>query len=184
MNILDILELVVQKEGSDIHLITGSPPMLRVTGKLETVPGVPALNHEQATVLIEPLMTKEQKDYLKVNKEIDFAYQYKNKGRFRINVYHQKGEISASLRLIPAKIKTIADLQLPEIFHKFTQYKQGLVLITGPTGEGKSTTLASMIEEINETRGEHILTIEDPIEFVYTPKKKHYFSKRIEQRYS
>jgi len=165
------MDLIISKSGSDIHLITNSPPMLRVHGELETVEGIPALNDEQARMLIDPLMTKEQKDYVKVNKEIDFGFQYKDKGRFRINVYHQQGDMCAALRLIPAEIKTIEDLQLPDIFHKFTKYKQGLVLITGPTGEGKSTTLAAMIEEVNATRGEHILTVEDPVEFVYTPKK-------------
>jgi twitching motility protein PilT len=171
MNIFDIMELIIQKNGSDIHLITKSPPMLRVHGELESVEGLTALTAEQAQMLIDPLMTKEQKDYVKVNKEIDFGYQYQDKGRFRINVYHQQGEIAAALRLIPAEIKTISDLMLPEIFHSFTKYKQGLILITGPTGEGKSTTLAALIEEINMTRGEHILTIEDPVEFIYQPKR-------------
>ena len=165
------MELIISKNGSDIHLITKSPPMIRVHGNLEPVEGIPALNAEQAKMLIDPLMTKEQKDYVKVNKEIDFGFQYKDKGRFRVNVYHQQGDMGAALRLIPAEIKTIEDLQLPDIFHKFTKYKQGLVLITGPTGEGKSTTLAAMIEEVNSTRGEHILTIEDPVEFIYQPKQ-------------
>jgi twitching motility protein PilT len=165
------MELVISKAGSDIHLITKSPPMIRVHGELSPVEGIPVLNAEQAKMLIDPLMTKEQKDYVKVNKEIDFGFQYKDKGRFRINVYHQQGDMAAALRLIPADIKTIEDLLLPDIFHKFTKYKQGLVLVTGPTGEGKSTTLAAMIEEINNTRGEHVLTIEDPVEFVYTPKR-------------
>jgi twitching motility protein PilT len=165
------MELVIQKTGSDIHLITNSPPMLRVNGKLEPVEGITSLNKEQAQMLIDPLLTKEQKDYVKVNKEIDFGFQYKDKGRFRVNVYHQQGAIAAALRLIPTDIKTIEDLLLPDIFHKFTKYKQGLVLITGPTGEGKSTTLAALIEEINSTRGEHILTIEDPVEFIYKPKQ-------------
>jgi len=165
------MESIIQKEGSDIHLITNSPPMLRINGELEAVEGISSLNKEQAQMLIDPLLTKEQKDYIKVNKELDFGFQFKDKGRFRVNVYHQQGEIAAALRLIPTNIKTIGDLSLPDIFHKFTKFKQGLVLITGPTGEGKSTTLAAMIEEINSTRGEHILTIEDPVEFIYKPKK-------------
>lgn len=171
MNIFDIMEQIIQQNGSDIHIITNTPPHLRVNGKLEPIDGVSAINQEQAQMLIDPLMTKEQKDYVKVNKEIDFGYQYKDKGRFRVNVYHQQGEIAAALRLIPNDIKTIEDLLLPDIFHKFTKYKQGLVLITGPTGEGKSTTLAALIEEINSTRAEHILTIEDPVEFIYKPKQ-------------
>ena len=171
MNIFDIMEMVISKAGSDIHLIIKSPPMLRVNGQLEPVEGIAALTPDQAQMLIDPLMTKEQKDYVKVNKEIDFGYQYKDKGRFRVNIYHQQGHISAALHLIPTDIKTIEDLQLPDIFHRFTKYKQGLVLVTGPTGEGKSTSLAAMIEEINSSRSEHILTIEDPVEFIYKPKR-------------
>lgn len=165
------MDMVVNSNGSDIHIIVGSPPMLRVDGELTPMEGVPLLNAEQAKVLIDPLMTGEQKDYVSVNKEIDFGYQFKDKGRFRVNVYHQQGELAAALRLIPANIRTIEDLQLPEVFHRFTKFNQGLILITGPTGEGKSTTLAALIEEINSTRSEHILTIEDPVEFVYQPKK-------------
>jgi twitching motility protein PilT len=171
MNIHDILNLLIDQTGSDIHLITGMQPTLRVDGELKPIDGSPVLNQEMAEALILPLMSPEQRDYVKVNQEIDFGYQFQDKGRFRINVYHQKGNLAAAMRLIPAKIKTVDDLQLPPIFHDFTQYRQGLVLVTGPTGEGKSTTLAAMIEEINSTRAEHILTIEDPIEFVYQPKK-------------
>jgi twitching motility protein PilT len=171
MNIHDIMDMVVQQEGSDIHLITGVPPMLRIHGELTPVPQAPALTPEQAEALILPLMDGSQKDYVKVNKELDFGYQFEDKGRFRVNVYHQKNHLAAALRLIPAKVKSLDELGLPQIFHDFTKYRQGLVLVTGPTGEGKSTTLAAVIEEINKTRGEHILTIEDPIEFVYEPKK-------------
>jgi len=166
-----MLEMLVAQQGSDIHIITGQPPTLRIDGNLLPIQGAPILNKDQAEALIVPLMSQEQKDYVMVNKEIDFGYQYQDKGRFRVNVYHQRGEMAASLRLIPARIKTIDDLQLPPVFHNFTHFKQGLVLVTGPTGEGKSTTLAALIDEINSTRDEHILTIEDPVEFVYTPKK-------------
>lgn len=171
MNIHDILQLAVDKDASDIHLITKIPIMLRVHGQLSPVEGSPPqLTPEQAEALIFPLMTQEQKDYVLVNKEIDFGYQYKDLGRFRINVYHQQGAMAAALRLIPSRVKSIEELQLPQVFYQFTEYKQGLVLVTGPTGEGKSTTLAALIEHINANRSEHILTIEDPIEFVYTPR--------------
>ena len=106
---------------------------------------------------------------ISVNKELYFAYQFEEFGRFRVNVYSEKNMMAAALRLIPAKIKTIDELGLPQICHKFAVLKQGLVLVTGPTGQGKSSTLAAIIEEINRTRAEHILTIEDPIEFIYTP---------------
>lgn len=171
MNILDILQMVVDQEASDLHINVGIPPTLRVQGQLVAVQGAPALTKEQAEGLVFPIMTNEQKDYVTVNKEIDFSYQFKDLGRFRVNVYHQKGSIAAALRLIPAKIKTIEELALPPAITNFTEYKQGLVLVTGPTGEGKSTTLAAMIDRINQTRAEHILTIEDPIEFVYDPVK-------------
>lgn len=171
MNILDILQMVVDRNGSDIHIMTGVPPTLRIDGQLLPIDGAPALTKEQAEGLIFPLMTSSQKDYVTVNKEVDFGYQYKDLGRFRVNVYHQKGTIAAALRLIPSKIKTLDELQMPPVMHTLAQFKQGLVLVTGPTGEGKSTTLAAIMDEINATRGEHILTIEDPIEFVYTPQK-------------
>jgi len=171
MNIFDMLQMVVDRKASDIHLLTGVPPTLRIDGALVPIEGAPALNKEQAEGLVIPLMTNEQKDYVIVNKEIDFGYQFKDQGRFRVNVYHQKNGMAAALRLVPQKIKSLDELQLPQIMHNFTQYRQGMILLTGPTGEGKSTTLAAIIQEINASRAEHILTIEDPIEFIYAPAK-------------
>ena len=163
--------MLVDRGGSDLHVVVGAPPMLRVDGVLLPVEGAPILRKEHAELLIFPIMSQEQKDYVTVNKEVDFGYQFKDVARFRVNVYYQQNVISAALRLIPNKIKTVDELQLPPVMHNLTQYKQGLVLLTGPTGEGKSTTLAAMIQEINLTRSEHILTIEDPIEFVHLPQK-------------
>lgn len=171
MNIHDILEQLVAKEGSDVHIIAGSAPTLRVNGDLVPVEGAPILTPKQAETLIHPLLTQEQKDYVSVNKELDFGYQFQDKGRFRINVYHAKGSLGAAMRLIPSKIKSIDELNLPPILNEFANYKQGLVLLTGPTGEGKSTTLAAIIDLINASRAEHIVTVEDPVEFVYTPKR-------------
>lgn len=171
MTIHDILQLTIDQGGSDIHIISGVPPMVRIHGVLHPVAGMPILTPEQAEELIIPLMTAEQKDFVTVNKETDFGYQFEDKGRFRVNAYTQRGALAAALRLIPNQIRSIDELSLPPIFHEFTKYRQGLVLVTGPTGEGKSTSLAAIIEEINLTRGEHILTIEDPIEFVYSPKR-------------
>ncbi len=181
MHIIDIIDLLIAKKGSDIHLAVGSPPMLRVDGKLFPIEGAPSLDKKSAETLINPLMTSEQKNYVLVNLEVDFAYSYKDQGRFRVNVYHTQGTLAAALRLIPTRVKTIEELQLPAIFHKLIEYRQGLVLLTGPTGEGKSTTLAAMIEEINSTRSDHILTIEDPIEFVYTPKRSLISQREIRQ---
>lgn len=171
MNIHDIMDMLISQSGSDIHVIVGTPPMIRIHGELQAVEGTPVLNAEQAESLIYPIMTQEQKDFVTVNKELDFGYQFKEKGRFRVNVYHTQGSVAAAMRLIPTEIKTLDELQLPPILHEFTQYSQGLVLLTGPTGEGKSTTLAGMIDEINSTRSEHIVTIEDPVEFLYKPKR-------------
>jgi twitching motility protein PilT len=176
-----MLQMLIDKNGSDIHIVTGFPPALRVDGKLTPIEGAPALKPEHAELLVFPLMTQEQKDYVTVNKEIDFGYQFKELGRFRVNVYYQQGHISASLRLIPSKIKTIDELQLPPIFHDLLKFPQGLVLLTGPTGEGKSTSLAAMIEEINASRACHILTIEDPVEFVYTPKQSVISQREVHQ---
>ncbi len=181
MHIIDIIELLIEKNGSDIHLTVGSPPMLRVDGRLMPIEGAPALDKKSAETLINPLMSSEQKNYVMVNLEVDFAYSHKDQGRFRINVYHTQGNLAAALRLIPTRVKTIEELQLPPVIHKLTQYRQGLVLLTGPTGEGKSTTLAAMVEEINSTRAEHILTIEDPIEFIYSPKKSMISQREIRQ---
>ena len=169
--IYPLMDLLVQKEGSDIHLIPNLPPVLRIDGDLLPVTNYPNLGPAEMMQLVLPIMNKEQQEFLRAEKEIDFGYQFLDKGRFRVNAYQSKGELSAALRLIPTRIKTMAELNLPRIFSQLTEYRQGLVLVTGPTGEGKSTTLASMIEKINAERAEHILTIEDPIEFVYSPKK-------------
>ncbi len=166
-----MLQMVVDQKASDLHIVSGVPASIRSDGALLPIQGIPALTKDQVEGLVLPLMTNEQKDYVTVNKEIDFAYQFKDQGRFRVNVYTQRGSVAAALRLIPNKIKTLEELQMPPVLHTFSQYKQGLVLLTGPTGEGKSTTLAAVIQEINASRAEHILTIEDPIEFIYQPEK-------------
>jgi len=166
-----ILDLLVAQGGSDLHLIVGVVPTIRVNSRLYPVSNMPPLDFETAKKLIFSLVDDDQREYIIANKELDFSYQHSDGARFRVNVYHERSNISAALRFIPSKIKTIDELNLPPIFHQFTQYPQGLVLITGPTGEGKSTSLAAMIDEINHTRAEHILTIEDPIEFVYSHDK-------------
>ncbi len=165
------LELAVNKRASDIHLIVGMPPMLRVEGLIMPVPGEPPLTSEKAKELVFSLVNEEQKEILLVNREIDFSFPYGEAARFRVNAYHQKGHLSAALRLIPIKIPAIDELNLPKICHNFAKLHQGFILVTGPTGHGKSTTLAAIIEEINQSRKEHIITIEDPIEYVFTPKE-------------
>lgn len=181
MNIHDILQKVVDQEGSDVHLITGVKPFLRVDGALIPIEEAPVLQASQMEALLFPIMTDYQKQYVSINKEIDFGYQFKDMGRFRVNVYYQRGEMAAALRLVPARIRSIEELGLPPLFHQLTTYKQGIVLVTGPTGEGKSTTLAAVIDEINQERNDHILTIEDPVEFVYVPKKSIISQREINQ---
>ncbi len=171
MTIQDLLQYVIDKNGSDLHLIAGSFPMIRVDEQLFPVEDTKVLITTELEELIFPLLTQEQKDYLLVNKETDFGYQLKDLGRFRVNVYYQRGSLAAALRLIPLKIHTIDELHLPPIFHQFAQYRQGLILLTGPTGEGKSSSIAAILDEINYTQSKHIVTIEDPVEFMYTPQK-------------
>jgi twitching motility protein PilT len=171
MNIHDIMQQVVDKQGSDIHINVGTPPMLRVSGSLSAVEGAPVITQELAEKLIMPILTQEQKDYVRVNKELDLGYQFQDKGRFRINVFHAMGTLGAAMRLIPDRVKNLDELNLPPVMSQFSTFNQGLVLLTGPTGEGKSTTLAAIVDSINKSRAEHIVTIEDPIEFRYKAEK-------------
>lgn len=176
MSIQDFLEIVVKKEASDLHLVVGSPAVVRVDGQLLPVSSG-LLSPEDTETLVFELLSTEQKEMFVVNKELDFSFALGDVARFRVNAYFQKGYISAALRLIPSYIKTIEELNLPRICHNFAKLRQGFILVTGPTGHGKSTTIASIINEINQTRPVHILTIEDPIEYVY-PKGKALVSQR------
>jgi len=171
MQIQDLLQFTIDNQGSDIHLVVGSPLSIRVNGVLSFPSGPRILNKEEVESLIFSILSNEQRLALEEQKEIDLAYQFLNKGRFRINVYRQMESYAAAFRLIPDEIRSIDDLGLPKIFHSFSNYNQGLVLFTGPTGEGKSTSLAAIIDEINQTESRHILTIEDPVEFVYKSSK-------------
>ena len=176
MNIQELLEVVVKKDASDLHLICGQPPMVRIDGQLLPVTTAP-LSPDDSESLVFELLSTEQREMFSVNKEIDFSFALGEVARFRVNAYFQKGYISAALRLIPNKIKTVEELNLPEIMHNFARLKQGFVLVTGPTGHGKSTAIAAVINEINQSRPVHILTIEDPIEYVY-PRGKALVSQR------
>ena len=171
MKINELLDITVQNKASDLHLNVGFHPLLRVDGVLKEIIKFPILTNDVNKELIFSILSPEQKDLLLVNKEIDFSFSYGEKGRFRINAYFEKGNLAAALRLLPATIKTIKELNLPKIYYQFAQLQQGFILVTGPTGHGKSTSLAAIIEEINQTRKTHIITIEDPIEYVYKGKK-------------
>lgn len=171
MNIKTLLELAASKKASDLHLIVGMIPHLRIDGALAPVNNESVLTSETLQAALKEVLTKEQFDRLIENKEIDLSLALTDTARFRVNVYYQRGALAASFRTIPMVIPTIDDLGLPKLLHSFTGLRQGLILITGPTGHGKSTTLASILDEINRSRAEHIVTIEDPIEFLLRPAK-------------
>ena len=171
MKIEELLEITLNRKAFDLHLIPGVLPTIRVNGDLVPITGKEVLTSEITQQLIFSLISDEQKEFLMVNKELDFAFDYGEEARFRANAYFQKGKLAAALRLLPAKVPTIEELKLPKICHQFTKLKQGFILVTGPTSHGKTTTIASMIEAINQTRPVHIVTIEDPIEYVFTHKK-------------
>lgn len=166
-----MLQTVVDSNASDLHLIVGIPPMLRINGILAPVPGTSVLTPDVVNELLRQALTSEQLERLNVNKELDFSLSFSEKGRFRVNAYTQKNSYAAAFRLIPLNIPPIETLGLPPILHSFTTLRQGLVLVTGPTGHGKSTTLAAMLQEINKNRACHIVTIEDPVEFIFNPVK-------------
>ncbi len=160
-------ETIIQK-ASDLHISVGHPPILRLSGQLTPLIKKKPIMPEEAQGLAYALMTDANKERFLKEKEIDFSYSFENNARFRVNIFFQKGYISCALRLIPFEIATIEDLALPPILHEFVRRPQGFFLVTGPSGQGKSTTLASMLDEINHTRAEHIITIEDPIEYLFT----------------
>ncbi len=171
MTIQQLLQYVVDHLASDLHLVVGIPPTVRIDGNLIAVPGEVSLNGVAVEQLIAGVVATQQKEILATNKELDFSFALGDRARFRVNAYFQRGSMAASFRLIPSIIPTIDSLGLPKIIHNFTTLKQGFILVTGPTGHGKSTTLAAMLDEINRTRPVHIITIEDPIEYVYSPLK-------------
>jgi len=163
----ELMILAAQQGASDLHLSVGKHPTVRIDGKLVPISNESILTPEMTAGLIGALLTTDQQEKLITEKEIDFAFSYEDKIRFRINVYFQNGYLSAALRLIPVQIRTIEELSLPSVVHEFTKSKQGFFLAVGPAGHGKTTTLAALIDEINHKRMEHIITIEDPIEYTF-----------------
>ena len=166
-----LLDEVVKKKASDLHIQVGLPPMLRIDGSLTPVTGADPLNEEAVETLIFAILDEDQKQILLKDKEFDFSFAYGDLGRFRVNAFHERGNMAAALRLIPNEILTIEQLGLPQVVNKFADYPRGLVLVTGPTGSGKSTSLAALIHKINMERASHIITIEDPIEFTHKSQK-------------
>jgi twitching motility protein PilT len=170
MGIKDLLELTVQRGASDIHFISGLPPYIRLQGVLSPVNSAPILTHEVIDKYLKEIMHPESLERFYINKELDFSLAFSSKARFRVNAYTQKGTYAISFRMIPMEVPDIDNLGLPKLLHSFTNLRQGFILVTGPTGHGKSTTLAAILNEINSIRACHIVTIEDPVEFVFRPK--------------
>jgi twitching motility protein PilT len=170
ISIDELLEQCVALGASDLHITVGSPPVVRVRGKLEALEGAEPLNADETQELLYRILSTEQQKRLELDKQIDLAHDVPGVARFRVNVYFQRESLGAALRQIPQDIKSLEELALPATLLELTTKPRGLVLVTGPTGSGKSTTLAAMIDEINRTRSEHILTIEDPVEFVHQHK--------------
>ncbi len=166
----DLMEEVVERKGSDLHLSAGLPPYIRINGHLTPTERDP-LTPEECQRLIFAMLNNNQRKAFEQNWELDCSYGVKGLARFRVNVYKDRGTVAACLRVLAAKVPDMDDLNLPPIVKELSEKPRGLVLVTGPTGSGKSTTLAAMIQTINKTRAEHILTIEDPIEFVYESVK-------------
>ena len=171
---LDFAEMlleVVRRKASDLHLTAGAPPMLRIRGALVPLDGLHKLSPNHTREIVYSILNNSQRQRLETDLQLDFSYTIPGHARFRVNAYQQRGALGAAFRLIPSTTVPVEELGLPSVVRTFAKKPRGLVLVTGPTGSGKSTTLASLINEINETRNEHILTIEDPIEFLHSHKR-------------
>lgn len=166
-----LLEDVIRKRASDLHLQVSLPPMLRVDGSLVPIPGIDPLDAEGVERLVFAILDEDQQQILLKDKEFDFSFAFGDLGRFRVNAFHERGNLAAALRLIPNEIKTVSELGMPAVVNTFASFPRGLVLVTGPTGSGKSTTLAALVDKINSEKSHHIVTIEDPIEFTHKSKK-------------
>src|ERR671933_2289582 len=167
----DLLLDVIARNASDLHLTAGAPPMVRVRGRLAPLEGYPRLSTTDTREIVYSILTNDQRQKFENDWQLDFAYSVPGHARFRVNAYMQRAAIGAAFRLIPAEIMSIDDLALPNATHEFIKKPRGFVLVTGPTGSGKSTSLAAMIDAINQTREEHIMTVEDPIEFLHSHKR-------------
>ncbi|MEM8997722.1 MAG: ATPase, T2SS/T4P/T4SS family, partial [Acidobacteriota bacterium] len=171
MNINDLLKLAVERNASDLHLKVGSHPMARVDGGLMPMPELKRLMQEDTISMAYSIMNAKQKQRFKEELDLDLAYSVPGLGRFRCNIFQQRGVVGMVMRVIPSRIKTIRELMLPQVLERIAEERRGMILCTGTTGSGKSTTLASIMDHINAGRNEHIVTIEDPIEFLHRDKK-------------
>ena len=166
----EIFNKVVSSNASDLHITEGMPPLIRISGVLEPLPGYHSFSDEEVKTFIKKILNEEQLKKFETDKELDFSHALEGKGRFRVNIFSQKNTWALAARLIPLHVPTLEELNIPSIIYEFCKLPQGLVLVTGATGTGKSTTLAGMVNWINENRNAHIITIEDPIEFVFESK--------------
>ena len=166
-----LLEECIHRKASDIHVQYGLPPILRIDGALVPINGMPALNEAMLKDIIFSTLDEEQQKIFLKDKEFDYSFAFGDIARFRVNAFHERGKMAAAFRLIPNQIKSINDLGMPIIVESFANYPRGLVLVTGPTGSGKSTTLAALIDKINREKSKHIITIEDPIEFTHKSER-------------
>jgi twitching motility protein PilT len=166
----ELLEIVVEREASDLHVTTNSEPVIRVNGKLERLDGFARLTTEHARRLLYAITSTEQQKELEEKRQIDLSYPLPGLARFRVNIFFQRQSLAGAFRLVPSTIKSLQELNMPSSLYDLAARPRGLVIVTGPTGSGKSTTLAAMIDEINKTRSDHIVTIEDPIEFLHNHK--------------
>ncbi len=169
--ITDLLNIVISEGGSDLHITAGQHPMIRVTGSLIPLIQQPVLSPQDTEAMLKSILPASRWEMFEKNQSVDFSYAYEDKGRFRINGYIVGGTVTIAMRLIPHEIRTFAKLRLPPILDVFTQRAQGFFLVVGPVGQGKSTTLAAIIDRINKTRTDHIVTIEDPIEYLFEQGK-------------
>src|SRR5881409_4230028 len=180
ISIDDLLRRAVENKSSDLHLKVGNHPYLRVDGLLAPLTDVPRVTPEEMLSMAFSMMTNRQKQKFKESAELDMAYGVAGLGRFRVNVFQQRGNVGLVLRVIPTKIRALDELYLPKVVEQICDMPRGLVLVTGVTGSGKSTTLAAMVDRINSTRAEHIITIEDPIEFLHRDKKGYVNQREVE----
>ncbi|MFH0906642.1 MAG: PilT/PilU family type 4a pilus ATPase [bacterium] len=169
--IAKILDLAIKKDATDVHISFGRPPMLRISGSLIAIEDEPILSEQDTEGFAFVFLTEERKEQFISQRDIDLSFSHGGKARFRINIYKQLGRISIAMRLIPNKIRTIEELKLPDLCHNFAQASQGFFLVVGPSGQGKSAALAGIVDEINHTRCDHIVTIEDPVEYLFDQDK-------------
>ncbi len=176
-----LLAVTLERNASDLHLTVGEPPILRIDSAINRLEDYQVLSADAVSDLVGVMLTPAQKEILAKQLHLDFSYSYKDNARFRVNVYYAQSVLNIAFRLIPTQIKSLEELNLPPMLKQFTNNRQGLVLVVGPTGHGKSTALASMINEINLTRSEHILTIEDPVEFLFSHRESFISQREVGQ---